>query len=311
MAILEITPDAAYEVFIGSNGQGEVHVFSVTKGATWAAPIVTFLSYLPRPPWAWGQVDSVGADRTPSGKLVAVVRTSRDPSCNTGGTILTCGMAGGAQAYLRSPTGAWSRIGALKPPAVKARARCGLHVAVVGDLVVVGCSGDSSTSQIVGSGESTNAGTDVGSVHTWRLNTADATLSVREGYLKAYRAASNQFFGWSLGAAANATHELVAAGAYGDNTGAPYGSMANGLAMPYDVALVGTSGPSAEGAVWTFTHVRGSGNTWAARHRLKAPVGVMDEDFGETLSVGVRSAGGFVLGIGTYLGCKGYLVTVW
>ena len=93
-------------------------------------------------------------------------------------------------------------------------------------------------------------------------------------------------------------------------TGAPYGDMADGLAMPYDVPVSG-SGEQAEGEVWTFVHAVGGGaGTWRAAHRIKAPVGMEDERFGWTLTAAATAAGRVVLGVGTVLGCKGYVVVL-
>ena len=72
--------------------------------------------------------------------------------------------------------------------------------------MVVGCYGDKSPSTAVDWGNASS----VGSAHAWRLDAANASASVREGYLKAFRAADYQFLALSLAAAANATVAMPA-----------------------------------------------------------------------------------------------------
>ena len=222
-----------------------------------------------------------------------------------------CTWSGSAHVYvLATPGGAWAWNGTLKPAIVKNETQCGWGVAIARDVVVVGCYGDSSPSTLVDVGEAWTNGSGVGSAHTWRLSSANASKSVREGYLKAFAAADGQHFGWPVAVAANATHEVAAAGALSSMTGAPYGDMSASLAMPYNVP-VNASGLYWEGDVWSFVHAVGGGaGTWRAAHRIKPPVGMASEYFGQTLTAAATPAGQVVLGVGTYYGCKGYVVVL-
>lgn len=140
------------------------------------------------------------------------------------------------------------------------------------------------------------------------MNVANVNASVREGYLKAFDAASDSEFGWSIAAAANGTHELVAVGAAGNVSGGPYGDVEDALAMPYDTPSTGRNQPY-EGAVYTYQHTMGSGvGTWRAAHRLKAPDGRAGERFGFTLTMGMTAHNRFLLGIGTLQGCRVFVV---
>lgn len=206
--------------------------------------------------------------------------------------------------------GGWEWNGTLKAPVVKNYAQCGYSVAVAAGLVAVGCSNDPSPSTTVDVGEAWTNGSSVGSAHAWRLDNTNASASVREGYLKAFRVVSDQNFGRAVAVAANATHELVAVTSL-EGTGAPYGNAAGGgLAMPYDVP-VGNDGQANEGEVWTFVHaVRGGAGAWRAAQRVKPPRGLDYEYFGFQLSAAATPAGQVVLGVGTRAGCTGYLVVL-
>ena len=80
--------------------------------------------------------------------------------------------------------------------------------------------------------------------------------------------------------------------------------------MPYNVA-VAHNGETAEGEVWTFVHAVGGGaGRWQAAHRVKPPEGMVGESFGWTLTAATTAAGQVVLGIGSRVGCKGYVVVL-
>ena len=211
---------------------------------------------------------------------------------------------------LDSMSGVWVWQGVLKAPYVRTPAHFGHAVAIAGDLVAVGCPGDNSPSTAVDVDEALDTGNSIGAAHAWRLDAANASASVREGYLKAYAATPGQSMGKAVAAAANATHEVIAAASM-DSIGPPYGDLSAGLAMPYDTPGSG-SGETGEGEVWTFVHAVGGGGvgTWRAAHRLKAPAGLETELFGWALTAATTAAGEMVLGVGTYAGCKGYVVAL-
>ena len=162
-------------------------------------------------------------------------------------------------------------------------------------------------------GEAAEDGEHVGAVHAFRLNAfpvGGSFASSREGYLKMGQSVSNAQFGYAVATAANSTHELIAATTV-NAIGPPYGDLSAGLAMPYDTPGSG-SGEVEEGEVWTFVHAVGGGGvgTWRAAHRLKAPVGLLNERFGSALTAATTAAGEMVLGIGTRAGCLGYVVVI-
>jgi len=321
VAIVELVANTDYHIALAhvlSSADSEVHVYRVQPGGVgvgWGVPVITPLGTLPRP-WAWGGGQAVLAarDATAAGGRPAalVVGTESDPRCGpSSGWPDTCDYAGGAHVYtLDSMSGVWAWQGVLKAPYVRDSMFCGFAVAISGDLVTVGCPGDNSPSTAVDVDEALETGVGVGAAHAWRLDPANASASVREGYLKAFAAADGQALGWAVAAAANTTHEVIAATSM-DSTGPPYGDLSAGLAMPYDTPGSG-SGEASEGAVWTFVHAVGGGGvgTWRAAHRLKAPVGLDSEVFGWGLTAATTAAGEVVLGVGTYLGCRGYVVVL-
>jgi len=322
-AVVELVAAVVYHVAVAAVSSAEettVHMYRVEQGGGgvgWGGPVITVLSNLTAP-WAWGSSLPALAARhaTDPGGLPAalVVGIGGDAFCGaTSAWPATCPYSGSAHVYtLDMMSGVWVWRGALKAPVVKAFAVCGNGVAIAGALVAVGCYGDSSPSTLVDVGEDWTNDSYVGAAHAWRLDPgANASESVREGYLKAFAAAGWQSFAWAVAIAVNATHEVVAAGAIGSWTGAPYGDMAAGLAMPYDVPVSG-SGESAEGEVWTFVHAVGGGGvgTWRVAHRIKPPAGLGDENVGVTLSAVTMPSGEIVLGLGTSTGCRGYLVVV-
>jgi len=321
VAIVELTADAVYHVAVAAAAVVALavvlHMYRVEPGGGgvgWGALVVTQLSNITAP-WGWGTSDVALAARhaTEPGGLPAalVVGTSRDSRCGvTAGWPATCVASGGAHVYTLV-AGVWVWQGALKAPVVKNNAFCGTSVAIAG-AVVVGCPSDKSPSTLVDHGEGWTNGSDVGSAHVWRLDAANASKSVREGYLKAFRALSGQRFGTSVAAAANATREVVVVGAPWSSTGAPYGNVTSSFAMRYDEPVAG-SVLASEGEVWTFMRkVSGGGGvgTWEAAHRVKAPGGMENEMFGWTLSAATTAAGDVMVGVGTRGGCGGYLVAL-
>jgi len=316
-AIVELAEGTDYHIAIGT-AVAVVHMYRVVAGSGgggWGSPAVTLLSTLAAP-WGWGtHISSLAArGATAGGRPAAlVVGTYFDSRCGVTATWAgTCTSSGSAHVYtLNSSSGAWQWNGTLKARVVKNDAQCGVSVAVAGDVVAVGCSGDPSPSTAVDVGEARTDASNVGAAHTWRLNAANASASVREGYLKAFTAAVGQQFGWSVAVVVNATHEVVAVGAPFASTGAPYGNMSASLAMPYDVSVDGSGKQPTEGDVWTFVHAVNSGaGTWRVAHRVKPPVGGQNEQFGRTLTASATPAGQVVLGVGTYNGCKGYVVVL-
>ena len=54
----------------------------------------------------------------------------------------------------------------------------------------------------------------------------------------------------------------------------------------------------------------GQAGAWRAAHRVKAPVGMEGEQFGHSMTAGATAAGAFVVGVGAYHGCWGYVVAL-
>ena len=102
---------------------------------------------------------------------------------------------------------------------------------------------------------------------------------------------------------------VIAVGA-SSGSGGPYGDPSRGLLMPHDVPLTGGA-KAGEGEVLTFVHARGAVGPggWRPVHRIKPPVGVVDERFGVPLSASLVD-GVVVLGVGTRQGCRGYIIVL-
>jgi len=308
VAIIELARDALYHVAIGTAMNAIVHMYAVTAGGGgWGAPSVTQLSNLTAP-WDWGSSISSLAARpaVPTRPPLLLVGTWTDDVCGvTAEWAASCPSSGSVHAFTLNGTGAWVWNGTLKAPVTKP-SYCGTSVAVVGALAAVGCFADKSNSTAVNVGETWGGTQSVGSAHVWRLDSANASKSVREAYLKAFRANAPPQFGRAVAVAVNRTHEVIAVSAPFSTTGAPYGT-ATSLAMPYDVPVTDSVG--AEGEVWTFVNVVG-GVTWQVALRIKAPMSMPGARFGWVLTAAVTPAGQVMLGIGTWAGCKGYLVVL-
>jgi hypothetical protein len=319
VAIAEVSRGAEYHVLIGTWGEYQVHVLKVVKTGVfgWVVPAVTALGTLAKP-WEWSSISSLAAGWRADGRPVVVVGTPFDDRCGpTAAFGAKCLSSGAAHVFVLGTSGGgvggWEWNGTLKPPVVKNGAQCGWSVAVAAGVAAVGCYLDPSLSSGVDFGEARADGSNVGSAHVWRLDNANTAASVREAYLKAFRAVDGQYFGQAVAVAANITHELIAVSA-DRGTGAPYGiaitASGGGLGMPYDVA-VNHNGQPSEGEVWTFVHRVGAGvGTWRAAQRVKPPRGLAEERFGWTLSAAATPAGPVVLGVGTRAGCTGYLVVL-
>ena len=125
-----------------------------------------------------------------------------------------------------------------------------------------------------------------------------------------YKAGTGSRFGWGVAAARNATTEVVVVGAIWDSAGGPAGDPAKGFAMPHDTPVGTRAAESFEGSVYAFIHpIGGAAGEWKAWLRLKSPVPVSNEQFGVTVTAGVMDDGTFMVGVGTYRGCKGYVVS--
>lgn len=305
VAIIAVTAGVLYELLVASRSANPIEYYSIRAAGRHldvSPPVVTLRAVL-SPAWTTtAETFSLAAGPLPGGGFVAVGGVPYDDWWTTDWGV--------AFVWFRSagPNGVWSSSGALKAPKVVSSSYCGWAVAVAMNLVAVGCPGDRYYDATENSYSSSSA---YGSAHAWRLG-ADQTgiwSMTREAYLKMPYPTPSTWYGASVAAAANATHELIVVGAPLEDTDTPYGNVRSRLAMPPTVAGSGSSGSGDSGAVFAYVHPLAPAASWRALHRFKAPYAVGSERFGFSVSAGGTATAGFTVGIGAVSGCRGYLIT--
>lgn len=165
----------------------------------------------------------------------------------------SAGEAGAAYVFRRS-AGLWEQEAYLKASNANAGDRFGQSVAISGDTVVVGASGEASNQMTVTNGpdaSSNNAAASTGAAYVFKRT---GTSWAQEAYLKAPNAGALDVFGYSVGISGDA----IVVGAFGEDSNEP--TVINGAS--------GSSDNSADraGAAYVF---RRTGSTWDPEAYLK------------------------------------------
>ncbi len=247
---------------------GAVYVFKRT-GTTWAQQ-----AYLKTPNAEAN--DLFGSVVAISGDTVIVGAYSED----SGQTAITNGTSASADntasnsgaAYVFKRTGTtWAQEAYLKSPNIEANDYFGVSLAIHGDTVVVGASGEDSSQNTIFNGtigSAQNLAAESGAAYIFKRT---GTTWVHEAYLKAPNAESNDYFGASV--AINGDTVVVGASSEDSNQT----SITNGTTASSD-----NSAPES-GAAYVFK--RGSVATWQAQAYVKASNADAADKFGVSVAI--------------------------
>jgi hypothetical protein len=243
---------------------GAAYVF-VRSGATWIQQ-----GYLKASNSEAG--DNFGMSVAISGDTVAVGAPG-EASNGTGPANNSAASAGAVYVFTRS-AGAWTQQAYLKASIVDAGDSFGTAVAVSGDTLVVGATGEDSNATGVGGTQLDNSAADSGAVYVFARS---AGLWTEQAYVKA----SNTGAGDQFGATVALDVDTVAVGSrFEDSNAAGVGGNQN------------DESSSNAGAVYIFTR---SGAAWAQQAYLKASTTDAGDEFGssvalsgDTLAIGAR-----------------------
>jgi hypothetical protein len=250
-----------------ANGAGAVYIFRRT-GVTWAQE-----AYLKAP--NAGASDQFGISVAVSGDTVAVgayLESSNQTTITNGQTASADNSVPQAGAvYIFRRTGVtWAQEAYLKAPNAEAYDYFAISVAVSGDMVAVGASGEDSNQTTITDGKTAspdNSASSAGAVYIFRRT---GVTWAQEAYLKAPNAGASDQFGVSVAVSG----DTVAVGAHLESSNQT--TITNGQTASADNSV-----PQA-GAVYIF---RRTGVTWAQEAYLKAPNAGADDNFGVTVAV--------------------------
>lgn len=202
------------------------------------------------------------------------------PSEDSGSTIVINGTgssnneaeanAGAAYVFKRSGE-SWVQQAYLKASNARAGAKFGVSVAISGDTIIVGSPGESSNSQSVINGGSSDTDTSAlssGAAYVFKRNLSGQWA--QESYLKAANNASQIKFGSSVAISGDS----VVVGAPEENGGSEV--VTNNLPVP--VASTVTK----NGAAYTFER---SGSIWTAKSYLKPAKAYSPTEFGTSVAI--------------------------
>lgn len=195
-----------------------------------------------------------------SGDTVVVgARLERSGSTGVNGNQLNeeCGSSGAAYVFTRSG-GTWTQEAYLKASNTGTADYFGSSVAVSGDTIVVGATGEDCRSTGVNALQSDNSSSNAGAAYVFRKS---AGTWEQEAYLKASNTAAEELFGWGV-ALDGATLVVSAA----QERGNPDGS----------------KGTVESGAAYVF---RRQGGSWSQQAYLKSPQPSKDGLFGNGVAV--------------------------
>ncbi|MEQ9364239.1 MAG: FG-GAP repeat protein, partial [Leptospirales bacterium] len=175
----------------------------------------------------------------------------------------TAAGAGAVYVFRRGATG-WSQEAYVKASNTEASDGFGQSLALAGDVLVVGATGEDSAANSVNGGQTDNSALNAGAVYVFRRS---GTNWAQEAYLKASNTNANDSFGRAIAI-------------YGDviGVGAPAeGSNATGVNGNESDNSAGSAG-----AVYLF---RNSGNSWSQDFYVKASNTDAGDNFGDGLSI--------------------------
>jgi hypothetical protein len=233
-----------------------------------------------------GRDDRFGASVALSGDTLAVgARTESSAAEGVGGNEDNDAAEGSGAVYVFRRTGTtWQQEAYLKASNTGSNDSFGTSVAVSGDLLAVGATGEDSAAEGVGGDQDDDSVTESGAVYVFRR---DGTTWQQEAYLKASNTGGSDFFGTSMALAG----DTLAVGATGE-----------------DSAAQGVDGDQTDdsaarsGAVYVF---RRDDSGWQQEAYLKASNTEGEDEFGlsvalsgETLVVGAPFEDSAAPGVG-------------
>ena len=171
--------------------------------------------------------------------------------------------AGAAYVFTRSVS-TWSQQAYLKASNSQGFDEFGRSVAVAGDTVVVGASGESSNAKAVNGNEADNSATNSGAAYIFNRNSG--TWS-QQAYLKSSNSGANDYFGWSVAV----SEDAVVIGALEEDSNAVGvdGNQTNNLTEN-------------SGAAYVFTR---SSGIWGQQAYLKSSNTGETDTFGNSVAV--------------------------
>ncbi|KYF94352.1 hypothetical protein BE17_24785 [Sorangium cellulosum] len=237
---------------------GAVYVF-VRSGATWSQQAYLKASNAEAQD-LFGHAMGLDGDT-----LVVGAPTEDSASTTVNGTQTNNGasQAGAAYVFLRTGT-TWAQQAYLKASNTGAGDLFGSSVAISGNTVAVGATGEASSATGVNGAQADNSAAGSGAVYVF---TRSGSTWTQQAYLKASNAGANDAFGTSVAISGN----TVAVGATGEASSA---TGVNGAQADNSAA--------GSGAVYVFTR---SGSTWTQQAYLKASNAGANDAFGTSVAI--------------------------
>ena len=254
---------------------GAAYIF-VRSGTTW-----TQEAYLKAPNAESGDV--FGRAVAISGDTIVVGALGEDSNQTTitNGTIASAdnsaNEAGAAYVFVRSGT-TWTQQAYLKAPNVGGGDEFGSAVAISGDTIVVGASGEDSNQTTITNGTIASADDSANEAGAAYVFVRSGTTWTQQAYLKAPNAENGDFFGRTVAVSG----DTIVIGASAEDSNQT--TITNGTSASSD--------NSASGAGAAYVFVR-SGGTWTQQAYLKAPNAESGDSFGQPVAV---SGGTIVVG---------------
>ncbi len=245
---------------------GAVYVF-VRVGGIWSQQAYIKASNT-------GAGDGFGSSVAISGNTLVVGATGEDsnavgvnpvPPAQTDNSALE---SGAVYVFLRS-AGVWSQQAYIKASNTEASDGFGGTVAISGDTLAIGATGEDSNATTIGGNQGDNSAAGSGAVYVFLRS---GTTWSQQAYVKASNAEGGDAFGTSVGIAGD-TLVVGATGEDGALTGVTAGSPNEGISG---------NAASNSGAVYVFTR---SGITWSQQAYLKASNTDIGDNFGSTITI--------------------------
>lgn len=187
--------------------------------------------------------------------------------------------------FVRSGSG-WSQQATLFAPNAQAGDRFGSSVAISGDTVVVGATGEDSNATGVNGDQANNSASESGAAYVF---TRSGSSWSQQAYLKASDAGAYDGFGWATAIAA----DTVVVGPYVfTRSGSTWSEQAKltaagadwfrAVAISSDTVVLGSSLMSATGGAYVFTR---SGTSWSQQGSLYASNAQPSDHFGGSVAI--------------------------
>ena len=262
-----ITNGAIASADNAASDAGAAYVF-VRSGGVWSQQ-----AYLKAPNAEAG--DEFGASVAISGDTIVVgtiFESSNQTSITNGSTVTDNDLASGSGAayvFVRSGT-TWSHQAYLKAPNAEASDFFGASVAISGDTLVVGASGEDSNQTSITNGSTVTDNNSASSAGAAYVFVRSGGIWSHQAYLKAPNAEAGDLFGDSVGISG----DTIVVGAYQEDSSQT--SITNGATASADNAA------SDAGAAYVFVR---SGTNWSQQAYLKAPNSETVDKFGRIVAI--------------------------